>query len=113
MDTQLCFDDDLPPLDDGGEEIELGPMQRLGETLEYGYLLLQLLELAGWDVVVTKPFAGVDEELQTGGVLVIANNGTFEVKRVGESVAAIASDLFQEAMRLPRPRTPAGVGATA
>ena len=104
MDTQLSFDDvDLDEFDES-EEIDLGSMQRLGESFEFGYMLLQLLELAGWQVAITRPFAGVDETLEHAGVLVIAERGPFEVRRVGETVAHVASDLFQEAMSLPRLR---------
>lgn len=93
--TQLSFDD-LPALEADDE------LQRLGETREFGYLLLELLNHAGWDVVVTAAFAGE-------GVLVIARGvDGIEIKRQGAKVADVAADLFQEAMHMPRPQPTKG-----
>ena len=82
--------------DDGG----LGSLQRLGETSEFGYLLLDLLGLDGWEVVVTSAFAGGSAEAEARpGVLVIASRNGMEVKAVGDSVAAVACELFVEASK--------------
>lgn len=101
MHLQLSFAD-LPEPDDRGKDIDLGSMERLGETFEFGYMLLELLTLGGWQVVVTKPFAGQDDQGHgdRAGVLVIAERGPYEVRRVGASVATVASDVFCEAMML-------------
>ena len=87
----------------------MAELERLGETGEFGWCLLRLLGLSGWSIVVTTPFAGapVDEqdassEAEHAGVLVIAARGGHEIRMTGESVAAIACDLFQEAVRRQR-----------
>jgi hypothetical protein len=72
-------------------------MQRLGETAEFGGLLLRLLQLNGWEIV--GPDDGVTA-FAGEGVLVIARRGEHEVRRTGPSVAAIAPVLFVEASRL-------------
>lgn len=94
--TQLSFDD-LEPVD----ELSLGSMERLGETFEFGSMLLHLMRASGWEIAETKPFAAMSETGdQDAGVLVIARRGALEIKRTGESLAAIALDLFNEAMYL-------------
>lgn len=84
-------------------------LERLGETGEFGWCLLRLLGMSGWSIVVTTPFAGapVDEQdspkqAEHAGVLVIAARGGHEIRMTGESVATVASDLFQEAVRRQR-----------
>lgn len=97
---QLTIDEELIALNERSYD-SLGSMERLGETFEFGYMLLNLLSISGWQVAVPKPFAGLDESGERpAGVLVIATRGPLEVKRIGESVAAVATDLFGEAMRL-------------
>jgi hypothetical protein len=68
-------------------------LERLGETREFGSLLLRLLSLDGWDVGHVRAFAG-------DGVLVVARRGELEVRRQGASVADVACDVFTEAMEL-------------
>jgi hypothetical protein len=78
------------PLDDVAGD----GLVRLGETDEFGSLLLRLLELDGWEVATGLPaFAGA-------GVLVIARKGPFEVKRTAPRLADIATDVFVEARSL-------------
>lgn len=86
-------------------------LERLGESRDFGYTLLELLGLSGWQVVVTTPFAGaaVDEadapiENEHAAILVIAEKGGHVIHRTGESVAAIACDVFQECARRQRIR---------
>lgn len=68
--------------------------ERQDETPHGGYHLLELLKLAGWEITITAAFAG--------GVLVVAARMGLELKRTGESVAALAPELFQEAVRFTR-----------
>lgn len=97
---QLTIDEELIALNERGYE-SLGSMERLGDTFEFGYMLLELLSLSGWQVAVTTPFAGMDETGERRAeVLVIASRGPLEVRRIGETVAAVATELFGEAMRL-------------
>lgn len=100
--AQLSFED-LPSAEPGRP---LHGMQRLGETFEFGAMLMQLLGLAGWTVVITKPFAGIHELEQehADGVLVIAERDGLEVRRTGASLADVASEIFSEAMALLPPR---------
>lgn len=67
-------------------------LQRLGETTEFGSMLLRLLSLDGWEVVRTRAFGG--------GVLVIARKGEHEIRRSGGSLADVACDVFGAAMAL-------------
>ncbi len=85
--------------------------QRLGETSEFGWSLLNLLGLSGWAIAVTTPFAGaaldaedLPVEAEHRGVLVIVSRGGYEIRRTGPTVAAIAPDVFQEAVRWQRLR---------
>jgi hypothetical protein len=57
-----------------------------------GWDLLSQLGEAGWTVGVVAAFAG--------GVLVIASRNGYEVRRSGESVAAVAADVVAEVHRL-------------
>jgi len=64
----------------------------LGLDLSPGWAELERLGEAGWTIAVVRAFAG--------GVLVIASRNGHEVRRSGESVAAIAQDVFREAVRV-------------
>lgn len=78
-------------------EDELGPLQRLGESAEYGELLIRLLELAGWKVHRRRAFAG-------DGVLLIATHRDgWDVTSSGPSLAAAVSPLFQQAIAIRSP----------
>lgn len=97
---QLTIDEELIALNERTYD-SLGSMERLGDSFEFGYMLLELLSLSGWQVNITTPFAGMDETGEhRAEVLVIATRGPLEVKRIGETVASVAADLFGEAMRL-------------
>lgn len=78
------------------------PLERLGESPAFGYALLELLGLAGWEVAVTKPFAGTLEAGKKPGVLVIVAREGHEIRRTGESVAAVACEVLQEAATIQR-----------
>jgi hypothetical protein len=68
-----------------GRELELGdpsaPWDQLSQLGDWG-----------WTVGVVAAFAG--------GVLVIASRNGYEVRRSGESVAAVAADVVAEVRRL-------------
>jgi len=68
----------------------------LGRKLELdvspGWAELERLGEAGWMVGVVAAFGG--------GVLVIACRNGHEVRRSGESVSAIANDVFLEAIQV-------------
>lgn len=66
-------------------EPEPWEIRRLGETVEYGSLLLRLLELHGWTVLRLPAI---------GGVIVIASRRGQVVERHGASVADVACDVF-------------------
>jgi len=85
--AQLSLLDDVAPPD------ELRGLERLGATVEFGSLLLNLLEMDGWDVQRVGAFAGE-------GVLVIARRGPFEVRRTGESIGEISTEVFKECAAL-------------
>jgi hypothetical protein len=87
---RLPLTDELPGVE---PPVPLYGLERLGETAEFGSLLLRLLELNGWHVAQLRGFAG-------DGVLVIARKGPFEVARTGARLADIATDVFREAMHL-------------
>lgn len=73
-------------------------LERLGESVEFGLALLDLLGLPradgkpSWTIVVTRGFSG--------GTLVIASRMGHTVQREGETIADVASDVFMEAMRV-------------
>ena len=84
-------------------------LERLGESSGFGYTLLELLGVNGWEIAVTKPFAGAQldaegEPIESdhAGVLVIASKSGYEIRRTGESVAAVACDVFNEAAHMQR-----------
>lgn len=65
---------------------------RLGDTLEFGSLLLRILELHGWDVDVRPAI---------GGVIVIAClPGAGTVSQYGETVADVSTEIFKAASSL-------------
>lgn len=68
-------------------------MERLGETVEFRSLLLDLLRLNGWVVDSRPAFAGA-------GVLIIASRNGIEVRRYGRSETEIAVEVFSEASRV-------------
>lgn len=77
-------------------------LERLGKSSGFGYTLLELLGINGWEIAVTKPFAGAQldddgESIESdhAGVLVIASKNGYEIRRTGESVAAVACDVFK------------------
>jgi hypothetical protein len=67
-------------------------LERLGETLDFGFFLLDILSAHGWTVAVQPAFAG--------GVLVIASKNGYEIRRVGRSTVDVAGEVFAEAARL-------------
>lgn len=77
-------------------EPELGAhphdIPRLGETAEFGSLLLRLLELGGWSVHQLPAFAG-------DGIIVIAHRRGRVVEMRGETIADVAVPIYEEAMR--------------
>lgn len=66
--------------------------RRLEQDASSGWSELTQLGKEGWTVAVVAGFAG--------GVLVIAGRNGYEVRRSGESVAAIAHDVVEEALRV-------------
>lgn len=75
-------------------------VERLGDSLEFGSLLLETLSAHGWTVTVQSAFGGgiVDEDV--AGVLVIASKNGHEVRGVGRSIADVAGEIFAEATRV-------------
>ncbi len=73
-------------------QAERGEIPKLGSTVEFGALLLRLVELDGW-TVIRRPRVG-------GGVLVEACHGDLRVARDGDQLADVALPVFMEAMRL-------------
>lgn len=67
-------------------------MERLGESAGFGYTLLSVLSMAGWQIAVTRGFGG--------GTLVVARKDDHEVRRQGEGVAQIAPDVFRQAVAI-------------
>ena len=70
---------------------EIVGLERLGESYEFGAFLLELLSAHGWTVTVQPAFGG--------GVLVIASKRGHEIKRVGDSSADVAGEIFAAASR--------------
>jgi hypothetical protein len=70
--------------------ITTAEIPRLGDTTEWGSLMLRMLELQGWQVTV-RPLFG------DSGVLVLAERDRVVVYRQGNTVADVACDLFQDA----------------
>lgn len=67
-----------------------GELERLGETQEWGELMLHLLQLQGWTVTVRPLFSN-------SGVLVLAERDRVIVYRKGDSIADVACELFLDA----------------
>jgi hypothetical protein len=80
---------------DGGET----ELEQLGESYAFGWIILELLEKAGWLVHVTAPFAGQLDGEGTRGVLVIARHPLLdgiELLVSGRTVADCATPLLME-----------------
>jgi hypothetical protein len=83
------------------DDTDLGSLERLGDSFEFGSLLLQLLETPnaetgdpGWTIYIRRAFAG-------DGVLLIGTHPLLdgvEVKAEGASVAAAAVPFFNDAV---------------
>jgi hypothetical protein len=74
--------------------------QRLGESFEFGYVILGLLEKAGWFVHVTVPLGGQIDGEGTRGVMVLAVHRFADVPPLevcGRTVADCATPLMVEA----------------
>lgn len=69
-------------------------MQRLGETVEFGRVLVGLLEKAGWQVE-ERPSLG-------GGVMLIAIGHGTSVRACDDEYAGAAGALFERVMALKR-----------
>lgn len=65
-------------------------LERLGDSDEWGYVLLELLEQAGWTITRRSAIAE--------GVLLIATGHGTSVSAAGETVAAAAGPLFERVM---------------
>ncbi len=72
--------------------------QRLGETYEWGEMLLRLVELAGWKVERATGFGG--------GVLLFARNRGREVTLRRDTFAEAALALHHEVFRRVQPAVP-------
>jgi hypothetical protein len=71
-------------------------MERLGETIEWGELLIRLLELKGWKVHRRRAFAG------DGVILIATNPAGYDVQAAGATVAEASFPLFMECVtRIP------------
>lgn len=82
--------------------LDVPEIERLGESPEFGWRLLELLEQQGWLVHVTTPFAGAIDGEGTSGILVVCAHpdvpgGPIQV--CGRSVADCAVPLMLEASR--------------
>jgi hypothetical protein len=74
-------------------------LERLGESFEFGWLILELLENAGWLVHVTVPFAGQLDGKGTRGVMVVARHELLDgvdLRVTGRTVADCATPLLVE-----------------
>lgn len=81
-----------PPL----EEQDLGSMERLGDTIEWGQMLIRLLELKGWTVHQRRAFAG------DGVILIATNPAGYDVQAAGATIAEASFPLFMECVsRIP------------
>jgi hypothetical protein len=75
------------------------PLERLGQTQEWGEVLVGLLEQAGWRIT--------QRELIDGGVVLTATGCGTSVSAAGDTSAAAAAPLFERVMALKRWRTAA------
>lgn len=72
-------------------------LERLGESDEWGHVLVGLLEQAGWEVT---------QRLLIGdGVLLVAAGHGTSVSAAGDTYAAAAAPLFERLMSLKRWRS--------
>lgn len=67
-------------------------MERLGESVEWGELLVSLLEQAGWEIE-RRPLIG-------DGVILIATGHGTSVSAAGDTFTGAAAPLFERAMAL-------------
>lgn len=67
----------------------MAELERLGETVEWGDLLIRLLRLQGW-TVVRRPLIG-------GGVLLIAGRGNVRAGACALTEAEASVELFARA----------------
>ncbi len=74
-------------------------LERLGQSDEWGHLLIGLLERAGWEVV-RRPWLG-------DGVLLIATGHGTSVSAAGDTLPSAAAPLFERVMALKRWRSAA------
>lgn len=79
-------------------EDDLGPLQRLGDTVAWGELLIELLELNGWTIHRRRAFAG------DGIILLATHPDGWDVEAAGPSVAAAATPLFVQAATIRPPQ---------
>lgn len=90
-------------LDEG--EADLGNLERLGESDGFGWVVLGLLEKAGWRIHVTRPFAGQIDDKGTPGILAIARHPDLdgvELTALGRSAADVATPMMIEADKYTR-----------
>jgi hypothetical protein len=77
-----------------------GELERIGDSFEFGYVILELLEKAGWFVHVTVPLGGQIDGDGTRGVMVLAVHRYADVPPLevcGRTVADCAAPLMIEA----------------
>lgn len=80
----------------------MGELERLGETYEFGSLMVRLVELRGWRLRRLAGFAGV-----APGLWWLERDGAIAGPELGVSLAEVATPLFMAAMRAD------GIGAAA
>jgi hypothetical protein len=80
------------------DELDDAELEQLGESDGFGWLILELLERAGWLVHVTTPFAGQLDGDGTRGILVVAAHPDvgLPVEVQGRTVADCATPLLVE-----------------
>lgn len=86
------YENQLALAREGAELPELRGLERIGSSLEFGSLLLRLVELDGW-TVMRRPRVG-------GGEIIECARGDQRVCRDADMLADVAVDVFREAMRL-------------
>lgn len=78
-------------------------LERLGETAEFGDVVGQLIERAGWTLQPPRPAIG-------GGHLFFATrfalDEEYEVKRIGERFSDVAAQLLEDALMFLPPERP-------
>jgi hypothetical protein len=108
--AQITLDDAIADVErqqllEGAGDVDLGNLERLGESDGFGYVILDLLERAGWFVHVTVPFAGQIDNDGTRGVLVLARHPDLdgiEIAVTGRTVADCATPVMVEAGKYTR-----------